>query len=276
MKRLPMSNSFLKEIVLGLPNPSNNCWFNAVITMLIHTFGAFCSLHSNTLLLESLHPLLNNLTICRSLSALSLSQLNTSLNFLCSDNSVFTLGQQQDAHEFFVCLLSNLLYEDYENKNIAENLKWNDFFDIEINQTVHCLACSGYCSERVDTEKQLSLAIGIEKNGSVQEIVDNFFSDEKLNDFVCDHCKNTSSSSIRRRISKLPKTLAISVKRFDNTVKNRQAIYPSSVLALQKHLGETESTVEPSFYSLRSIVVHKGLEKKSGHYTSVLMLGGSV
>jgi ubiquitin C-terminal hydrolase len=90
-------------------------------------------------------------------------------------------------------------------------------------------------------------------------------------DWICEKCKNKSDYIKSNKIWKLPKSLFIIVKRFDELYKkNNKTILINNDLFFKS--GIIYSQNYDMHYKLSSIGLHHGNIIEGGHYTSVCII----
>ncbi|KAI0008801.1 cysteine proteinase [Xylariaceae sp. FL0662B] len=224
------------------------------------------------------------------------------------DNELFRTSMHQDAHEFYGLVLNDIIanVEDnakrllgpeaaHGNYGITESLKaalgaaekttsnginspgtgWvHGIFEGVLTSETRCLTCET-ASQRDETF--LDLSIDLEEHSSVTACLQKFSAEEMLcerNKFHCDHCGGLQEAEKRMKIKRLPKVLALHLKRFKYTedYSRLQKLFHRVVYPYQLRMfNTTEDTEDPDrLYELYAVVVHIGGNAYHGHYVSVI------
>ncbi|GJC80207.1 putative ubiquitin carboxyl-terminal hydrolase creB [Colletotrichum liriopes] len=225
------------------------------------------------------------------------------------DNEMFRNSMHQDAHEFYGLVLNDVisnveanakrilereaenkdgLIQSVENALGAANLMnrpangmgspgtgWvHDIFEGVLTSETKCLTCET-ASQRDETF--LDLSIDLEEHSSVTSCLRKFSAEEMLcerNKFHCDHCGGLQEAEKRMKIKRLPKVLALHLKRFKYTEDYsrlqklfHRVVYPYHL----RMFNTTDDAEDPDrLYELYAVVVHIGGNAYHGHYVSVI------
>ncbi|KAJ0160798.1 putative ubiquitin carboxyl-terminal hydrolase creB [Colletotrichum tanaceti] len=225
------------------------------------------------------------------------------------DNEMFRNSMHQDAHEFYGLVLNDVisnveanakraqereaenrdgLIKSVENALGAANLMnrpangmgspgtgWvHDIFEGVLTSETKCLTCET-ASQRDETF--LDLSIDLEEHSSVTSCLRKFSAEEMLcerNKFHCDHCGGLQEAEKRMKIKRLPKVLALHLKRFKYTEDYsrlqklfHRVVYPYHL----RMFNTTDDAEDPDrLYELYAVVVHIGGNAYHGHYVSVI------
>ncbi|KAI1213807.1 cysteine proteinase [Annulohypoxylon truncatum] len=224
------------------------------------------------------------------------------------DNEMFRNSMHQDAHEFYGLVLNDII-SNVENTakrllneqallgkdGIEESLKaafgavarttsngtnspgtgWvHDIFEGVLTSETKCLTCET-ASQRDETF--LDLSIDLEEHTSVTSCLQKFSAEEMLcerNKFHCDHCGGLQEAEKRMKIKRLPKVLALHLKRFKYTedYSRLQKLFHRVVYPYQLRMfNTTEDAEDPDrLYELYAVVIHIGGNAYHGHYVSVI------
>ncbi|KAI1402378.1 cysteine proteinase [Hypoxylon fuscum] len=224
------------------------------------------------------------------------------------DNEMFRNSMHQDAHEFYGLVLNDiisnventarrLLTEDalLSKEGVEESLRaalgviakttpngtnspgtgWvHDIFEGVLTSETKCLTCET-ASQRDETF--LDLSIDLEEHTSVTSCLQKFSAEEMLcerNKFHCDHCGGLQEAEKRMKIKRLPKVLALHLKRFKYTedYSRLQKLFHRVVYPYQLRMfNTTEDAQDPDrLYELYAVVIHIGGNAYHGHYVSVI------
>ena len=227
------------------------------------------------------------------------------------ENEMFRNSLHQDAHEFYGLVLNDVIttVENSARKllenevarvheaqeGITDSLKsalgevtrrapnglnspgtgWvhNIFEGVLVSET-KCLTCET-ASQRDETF--LDLSIDLEEHSSVTACLQNFSAEEVLcerNKFHCDHCGGLQEAEKRMKIKRLPKVLALHLKRFKYTedYSRLQKLFHRVVYPYHLRMFNTTNDAEDPdrLYELYAVVVHIGGNAYHGHYVSVI------
>lgn len=225
------------------------------------------------------------------------------------DNENFRNQNHQDAHEFYGLVLNDVIStvetsarrlqelemskSQPELENSMENAMgalmkaqqatgmtspgtgWvHDIFEGVLTSETKCLACET-ASQRDETF--LDLSIDLEEHSSVTSCLRKFSDEEMLcerNKFHCDQCGGLQEAEKRMKIKKLPKVLALHLKRFKYTEDFtrlqklfHRVVYPYHL----RMFNTTDDAEDPDrLYELYAVVVHIGGNAYHGHYVAVI------
>lgn len=228
------------------------------------------------------------------------------------DNELFRNSMHQDAHEFYGLVLNDVISnveanarraqerEDARNKDglvqsvenalgassavmksmqpsgtMSPGTGWvHDIFEGVLTSETKCLTCET-ASQRDETF--LDLSIDLEEHSSVTSCLKKFSAEEMLcerNKFHCDRCGGLQEAEKRMKIKKLPKVLALHLKRFKYTEDYsrlqklfHRVVYPYHL----RMFNTTDDADDPDrLYELYAVVVHIGGNAYHGHYVSVI------
>lgn len=232
------------------------------------------------------------------------------LDIFKRDNEMFRNSMHQDAHEFYGLVLNDVIsnVEAYARR-IQESGKMNetlqsplnnqlssspslmrsmmasnfrtpetswvhDIFEGVLVSETRCLTCET-ASQRDETF--LDLSIDLEEHSSVTSCLRKFSAEEMLcerNKFHCDHCGGLQEAEKRMKIKKLPKVLALHLKRFKYTEDYsrlqklfHRVVYPYYL----RMFNTTDDAEDPDrIYELYAVIVHIGGNAYHGHYVSII------
>ncbi|KAI8052013.1 hypothetical protein BDF22DRAFT_689552 [Syncephalis plumigaleata] len=147
-------------------------------------------------------------------------------------------------------------------------------FEGVLTNETKCLTCETVTNR---DECFLDLSIDIEQHSSVTSCLRQFSTSEMLcykNKFFCDTCCALQEAEKRMKIKRLPKVLALHLKRFKYQERVQRYIKLSYrvVFPMELRLFDTcDSTENPdSLYTLFAIVVHIGGGPHHGHYVCII------
>lgn len=277
----------------GLVNLGNTCYMNAALQIFIHCSSFFESIliGKNTFFKQRQK---NSYTL--SLFFEKRKEIKGAispraiLNNIRKIDSCFEGYQQQDSVDFIQKLLISLheeLKSDQKKNPLFEGKSIvSDLFGGLLKSSIRCSNCKNN-SEKIEPIYDMSIEITnnnksdflskasemfYEKETSLRESLDSFFSIEKLNKdnkYHCDNCKEMVE--ITKKLSLLrptPNVLIIQLKRFKTGQsmfsKIKKHVKFSEFLDIEKYCeGEDGTTI----YELSSVIVHHG-SFGGGHYVS--------
>ncbi|RKF65004.1 putative ubiquitin carboxyl-terminal hydrolase creB [Golovinomyces cichoracearum] len=224
------------------------------------------------------------------------------------ENEMFRTSMHQDAHEFYGLVLnsvisnvdekaqevkSNLPVEDATEKPVeahsppivnnsyqgdktkTTSTGWvHEIFEGVLTSETKCLTCETV-SQRDETF--LDLSIDLDEHSSVTSCLRKFSAEEMLcerNKFHCDNCGGLQEAERRMKIKRLPKILALHLKRFKYTedMTRLQKLFHRVVYPYHLRMFNTTDDAEDPdrLYELYAVVVHIGGNAYHGHYVSVI------
>ncbi|KAF2132804.1 cysteine proteinase [Dothidotthia symphoricarpi CBS 119687] len=218
------------------------------------------------------------------------------LEILRRDNEMFRTPMHQDAHEFLNLLLNEVVenVETFSKARITElgdadagdqaltttdsnnkNTGWvHRLFEGTLTSETRCLTCEN-TSQR--DEVFLDLSVDLEQHSSVTSCLRKFSQEEMLcerNKFHCDNCGGLQEAEKRMKIKRLPKILALHLKRFKYTedLQRLQKLFHRVVYPYYLRLFNTTDDAEDPdrLYELYAVVVHIGGGPYHGHYVSII------
>jgi len=234
------------------------------------------------------------------------------LETLRKGNEMFRSAMHQDAHEFLNLLLNTVLesIETQDRKLLAQKTadappsesedstvvqtesgtisfpsilpvptasptRWlSELFEGTLTSETRCLTCEN-TSQR--DEPFLDLSVDLEQHSSVTACLRRFSEEEMLcerNKFHCDNCGGLQEAEKRMKIKRLPKILALHLKRFKYTedLQRLQKLFHKVVYPYHLRLFNTTDDAEDPdrLYELYAIVVHIGGGPYHGHYVAVI------
>ncbi|KAF1355005.1 hypothetical protein BDV97DRAFT_95211 [Delphinella strobiligena] len=231
------------------------------------------------------------------------------LEILKKENEMFRSAMHQDAHEFLNLLLNSVVdnVEEYSKSNPSSpatnglqngsadinmadamshvlkastaanvnNTAWvHDLFEGLLTSETRCLTCEN-TSQR--DERFMDLSVDLEAHSSVTACLRKFSEEEMLcerNKFHCDNCGGLQEAEKRMKIKRLPRILALHLKRFKYTEDygRLQKLFHRVVYPYHLRLFNTTDDAEDPdrLYELYAVVVHIGGGPYHGHYVSII------
>lgn len=150
----------------------------------------------------------------------------------------------------------------------------HDLFEGLLTSETRCLTCEN-TSQR--DEAFLDLSVDLAAHTSVTSCLRKFSEEEMLcerNKFHCDNCGGLQEAEKRMKIKRLPRILALHLKRFKYTedLQRLQKLFHKVVYPFHLRLfNTTEDAEDPDrLYELYAVVVHIGGGPYHGHYVSII------
>ena len=229
------------------------------------------------------------------------------LEVLKRENEMFRSAMHQDAHEFLNIVLNEVVENVEVNAKKIEanrtvqgsaearsfeqalatampqtngpktygNTRWvHQLFEGTLTSETKCLTCENV-SQRDETF--LDLSVDLDQHSSVTSCLRKFSEEEMLcerNKFHCDRCGGLQEAEKRMKIKRLPRILALHLKRFKYTedLQRLQKLFHRVVYPYHLRLFNTTDDAEDPdrLYELYAVVVHVGGGPYHGHYVSII------
>lgn len=220
------------------------------------------------------------------------------LDVLRRNFEFFRSPMHQDAHEFLNLLLNEVVdqVESFSKKKSAHpavngtlesastpiphgapqnSTSWvHELFEGTLTSETRCLTCETV--SRRD-EVFLDLSVDLEEHSSVTSCLRKFSQEEMLcerNKFHCDRCGGLQEAEKRMKIKRLPRILALHLKRFKyvEEVGHLQKLFHRVMFPFHlRLLNTTDDAEDPDrLYELYAIIVHLGSTPFHGHYVSII------
>ncbi|KAJ5168154.1 ubiquitin carboxyl-terminal hydrolase creB [Penicillium canariense] len=227
------------------------------------------------------------------------------LDVLRREHEMFRTAMHQDAHEFLNLLLNEVVSnveaeatkQAFSEKALppppsdsADSLglltastgskspnttRWvHELFEGTLTSETKCLTC-----EKVSQRDEvfLDLSVDLEQHSSVTSCLRKFSAEEMLcerNKFHCDNCGGLQEAEKRMKIKRLPRVLALHLKRFKYTedLQRLQKLFHRVVYPYHLRLFNTSDDAEDPdrLYELYAVVVHIGGGPYHGHYVAII------
>lgn len=224
------------------------------------------------------------------------------LEVLRREHEMFRTAMHQDAHEFLNLLLNEVVSnveaeatkQSFAEKALpptesADSLgmttssgskspsttRWvHELFEGTLTSETKCLTC-----EKVSQRDEvfLDLSVDLEQHSSVTSCLRKFSAEEMLcerNKFHCDNCGGLQEAEKRMKIKRLPRVLALHLKRFKYTedLQRLQKLFHRVVYPYHLRLFNTTDDAEDPdrLYELYAVVVHIGGGPYHGHYVAII------
>ena len=297
--KLPKS-FYVKKGLSGLSNTGNTCYLNSVIQCLSATHGL-----TDYLLSQEYKEDINNSKRTSKYWVVA-SYINLLVK-MWENNDIYrprsikeNMGQvdrryhtvdQQDSHEFLLCLLQSLheglsypvdisingipktkvdklLVDSYKSLSVEYANKYSKICELFNGQFYTQLRCKGckYSNATFDVFRDLSIDT---IHDTLDENLSMFFDSSNVCEWKCSEC---GSGGVRDfRLWSCPNFVMVHLKRFDNdNRKISKAIRYPMELELTKYITSERETKERYIYSLYAINCHSGSTCDSGHYFSLI------
>ena len=230
------------------------------------------------------------------------------LEVLRANNESYRGTIHQDAHEFLNLLLNEVVeqVEEYIRRDVKSggaisiggvpcatpstmqfpmgeplsfkprtSSSWvHELFEGTLTSETRCLTCE---SKSQRDEIFLDLSVDIEEHTSVTSSLRKFSAEEMLcerNKFHCDKCSGLQEAEKRIKIKRLPRILALHLKRFKFLEEeNRLAkLFHRVVYPFHLRLPNTTDDAEDPdrLYELYAVIVHLGATPFHGHYVAII------
>ncbi|KAI9039965.1 ubiquitin C-terminal hydrolase CreB [Aspergillus affinis] len=223
------------------------------------------------------------------------------LDVLRREHEMFRTAMHQDAHEFLNLLLNEVVAnveEEALKQPVMKSLpppestesgemssssgsktpnttRWvHELFEGTLTSETQCLTC-----EKVSQRDEvfLDLSVDLEQHSSVTSCLRKFSAEEMLcerNKFHCDNCGGLQEAEKRMKIKRLPRILALHLKRFKYTedLQRLQKLFHRVVYPYHLRLFNTTDDAEDPdrLYELYAVVVHIGGGPYHGHYVAII------
>lgn len=223
------------------------------------------------------------------------------LDVLRREHEMFRTAMHQDAHEFLNLLLNEVVSnveeeafkqpvmkslpppESTESGEVSSSsgsktpntTRWvHELFEGTLTSETQCLTC-----EKVSQRDEvfLDLSVDLEQHSSVTSCLRKFSAEEMLcerNKFHCDNCGGLQEAEKRMKIKRLPRILALHLKRFKYTedLQRLQKLFHRVVYPYHLRLFNTTDDAEDPdrLYELYAVVVHIGGGPYHGHYVAII------
>ncbi|KAE8387883.1 putative ubiquitin carboxyl-terminal hydrolase creB [Aspergillus alliaceus] len=253
---------------------------------------------------ESLFTSLKDLfeSVVASQSRIGIIRPQHFLDVLRREHEMFRTAMHQDAHEFLNLLLNevvaNVEAEASKQPSSEKSLpsaegtdstelsgssgsktpnttRWvHELFEGTLTSETQCLTC-----EKVSQRDEvfLDLSVDLEQHSSVTSCLRKFSAEEMLcerNKFHCDNCGGLQEAEKRMKIKRLPRILALHLKRFKYTedLQRLQKLFHRVVYPYHLRLFNTTDDAEDPdrLYELYAVVVHIGGGPYHGHYVAII------
>ncbi|KAK6014659.1 ubiquitin family protein, partial [Ostertagia ostertagi] len=264
------------EVPCGLTNSGNFCYVNSflqvwyndpVFRQINFRLATLCRLCS----VGPPPPAMDVEAVMNSLQHLFYTMQTTPFEDT-DDNRHFTgalrLGnEQQDAQEFSLVLFDALdrnLPKHPHGEEIRQRIR--ERYSGSTSQRIWC-TCG---KESSRSSPFTALQLNIDGFKTLHEVLDAYFGEELLEDYLCDECERRGCVKRQTLPEKLPPVVMLQLNRyvFDVNGRNRKLktpiIYPRELSARSFHLNV--SKYDDFDYELFAVMIHEGDNTYCGHY----------
>ncbi|KAF7629201.1 Ubiquitin carboxyl-terminal hydrolase [Meloidogyne graminicola] len=166
-------------------------------------------------------------------------------------------------------------YSARSTDGMKQDLTWiHEIFQGTLTNETRCLNCETVSSKDEDF---LDLSVDIEQDVSISNCLRNFSNMETLcgdQKYLCETCGSKQEAQKRMRIGKLPKLLALHLKRFKyvETLNRHTKLSYRVLFPMELRLPNVKSTNCDSdkIFDLVAVVVHCGSTPNRGHYITLV------
>ncbi|OBZ88895.1 Ubiquitin carboxyl-terminal hydrolase 36 [Choanephora cucurbitarum] len=288
--KLSCTWNFNRKIGPGFMNGQNTCFLNSVLECLTYTPALAQQLlkqeHSATCRIEGFCALCSmerHMVRCLkdeksfSKGAAILPRYFTSN--LRAISKTLRLGRQEDAHEFYMFLLSAIQKASIHGlgklpPKVEETALVYQVFGGKLRSQVRCFSCKATSNSY---EACLDLSVDLNnKANTLQMALDNFIKTDVIgndadNRYKCDSCKQMVRAGKQMTIDELPMMLTVHLKRFAFDLhrgymrKITTDVQFPELLNMAPYVSP-EKSIKQADYQLYAVLVHYGHGCDSGHY----------
>ncbi|KAG5355963.1 putative ubiquitin carboxyl-terminal hydrolase 16 [Yarrowia sp. B02] len=258
----------------GLINQGVTCYMNSAIQLLMH-MPAMTNYLADVMVTKKYPG-----SVSQVLSQLFAKLTNTKkpifprqlINRLDDINCMMSEWNQEDAHEYFMSLMSRLQEDSTPKGQKLNSSVIYDMFGGSLEQIVICGGCG---NESLTNQDFYDLSVNLDDKKlsqriSLKKCITNFFDSEnmaKKDGYKCEKCDKITSATKTSRINEFPEHLVIHVKRFkfvnDSPKKMGSPIDYPAELDLGHYSAKKSGHVP---YKLIGVIAHCGRTTASGHY----------
>ncbi|KAF5095977.1 hypothetical protein DV451_004448 [Geotrichum candidum] len=269
----------------GLLNSGVTCYMNSAIQLFFHIppFAHFMqdvfknkvkevSKTSVTKDLANLHHKVNDPSITRNIYPAAI------IKRLDDINPMMSMWEQEDAHEYFMSLLSRVQEDTVPPGKKLRTSIIHEIFGGTYEQKVTCQMCRSVSTTHQDFyDLPVSFSAKEKKQKgrfTLQGAVREFFSPvvikhERNSGYDCEKCKKMTTGIAVSKIEDPSEYLVVNIKRFNFKEKSSRKIKDPIQYPMDLDLTEYSITPEvPLKYKLIGVTLHEGRTTSSGHYVA--------
>lgn len=273
-----------RKIGPGLINGQNTCFLNSVLECLTYTpplaqyllkeehkkscrmtgYCALCSMELHTRrCFKDPKSFVNGAAILPGYFTSNLKALSKTLR----------LGRQEDAHEFYMFLLSAFQKSSIAGlgklpPKVEETALIYQIFGGKLRSQLKCFGCKATSN---NFEACLDLSVDLSNADTVEKTLDNYIKVDRIEGYRCDSCKQIVKAGKQMTINEAPMMLTVHLKRFAFDLqrgymrKIGTAVKYNETLDIAPYMSKDKRVSEAS-YNLYAVLVHLGYGCDSGHY----------
>ncbi|KAG2196342.1 hypothetical protein INT47_010777 [Mucor saturninus] len=283
--RLYPSWKFKRSVGPGFINGHNTCFLNSVLQCLTYTpplaqyllkgehtnncrsdgYCALCAMEIHIMrCFKDPKSFIKNAAILPSYFTSNLRTISKTLR----------LGRQEDAHEFYILLLSAFQKGSIAGlgklpPKVEETTLIHQVFGGKLRSQLKCYNCNATSN---NYEACLDLSVDLNNNANtLEDTLNNFIKVDQIDGYKCDACKQTVKAGKQMTVNEAPLMLTVHLKRFafdlytGSMRKISKHVEFSETLDLAPCMSKDKSETNTS-YSLYAVLVHYGYGCSSGHY----------
>lgn len=270
---------------VGLKNVKNMCFLNEIIQSLYYTpmLRRNLALATDSAVVKDqwliqLQKLFQELDASRTSKSLIAATDIASLIQAASTNGEFQHGEQADAHEAFMLLISKLLegciscrgLSLSEKEQIEQSSLIGHIFGMSLSQSVRCKSC-GDKSARSRSEYCFCVTCPTEHRGAIDvtELLATYTQEEHINEWKCDKCSQVGC--VRQAgIHHPPNVLLVHVSRLQRGICPRVTFQKELTIQCDE---SAPASVQKVRYLLFAVIVYRSMGSNGGHYFAFVRSG---